>query len=129
MRGRRQRELEVLYGLSRQLLQAENVASLLNAISPAIMLVTRAETIVLYLLDGDRRYMAGETAGVPMDDIGLRQLAQTLPAAEMVGTAGEDSAARGGEAAGAAADRWAEPGSAAFDGDARGDWGIDLGVD
>jgi two-component system, OmpR family, sensor histidine kinase KdpD len=82
---RRQRELEVLYGLSRQLLQAENVASLLNAISPAIMLVTRADTIVLYLLDGDRRYMAGETSEIQMDDIGLRQLAQTLPAAEMVG--------------------------------------------
>jgi len=82
---RRQRELEVLYGLSRQLLQAENVASLLNAISPAIMLVTRADSIVLYLLDGDRRYMAGETSSIQMDDIGLRQLAQTLPNAETVG--------------------------------------------
>ncbi|HSY34413.1 MAG TPA: ATP-binding protein [Acidobacteriaceae bacterium] len=82
---RRQRELEVLYGLSRQLLQAENVAGLLNAISPAIMLVTRAEAIVLYLLDGDRRYMAGDGAEIQMDDIGLRQLAQTLPSAEMVG--------------------------------------------
>jgi two-component system, OmpR family, sensor histidine kinase KdpD len=82
---RRQRELEVLYGLSRQLLQAENVAGLLNAISPAIMLVTRADAIVLYLLDGDRRYMAGEGAEIQMDDIGLRQLAQTLPSAEMVG--------------------------------------------
>ncbi len=83
---RRQRELEILYGLSRELLPAENVASLLNVISPAIMLVTRAHTIVLYLLDGDRRYMAGETAEIQMDDIGLRQLAQTLPAAEMVGS-------------------------------------------
>jgi two-component system sensor histidine kinase KdpD len=73
---RRQRELEVLYGLSRQLLQTENVASLLNAISPAIMLVTRADAVVLYLLDGDRRYMA---------DISLRQLAQTLPAPDSVG--------------------------------------------
>ncbi len=82
---RRQRELEVLYGLSRQLLQAENVASLLNAISPAIMLVTRADAIVLYLLDGDRRYIAGESAEIQLDDIGLRQLAQTMPAAEMVG--------------------------------------------
>jgi len=86
---RRQRELEVLYGLSRQLLQTENVASLLNAISPAIMLVTRADSIVLYLLDGDRRYMAGDGAeiqsGIQMDDIGLRQLAQTLPAPDTVG--------------------------------------------
>jgi two-component system sensor histidine kinase KdpD len=75
----------VLYGLSRQLLQAENVAGLLNAISPAMMLVTRADAIVLYLLDGDRRYMAGDSAEIAMDDIGLRQLAQTLPGAEMVG--------------------------------------------
>jgi two-component system sensor histidine kinase KdpD len=86
---RRQRELEVLYGLSRQLLQTENVASLLNAISPAIMLVTRADSIVLYLLDGDRRYMAGDGAemqsGIQIDDIGLRQLAQTLPAPDTVG--------------------------------------------
>ena len=86
---RRQRELEVLYGLSRQLLQTENVASLLNAISPAIMLVTRADSIVLYLLDGDRRYMAGNAAeiqsGIQIDDIGLRQLAQTLPAPDTVG--------------------------------------------
>jgi len=83
---RRQRELEVLYGLSRQLLQTENVASLLNAISPAIMLVTRADAIVLYLLDGDRRYMAGESSEIAMDDIGLRQLAQTMAVAETVGS-------------------------------------------
>jgi two-component system sensor histidine kinase KdpD len=66
-------------------LQTENVASLLNAISPAIMLVTRADAIVLYLLDGDRRYMAGDSAAIQMDDIGLRQLAQTLPAPDTVG--------------------------------------------
>jgi two-component system sensor histidine kinase KdpD len=82
---RRQRELEVLYGLSRQLLQTENVASLLNAISPAIMLVTRADAIVLYLLDGDRRYMAGDSSAIQIDNIGLRQLAQTLPAPDTVG--------------------------------------------
>ena len=81
----RQRELEVLYGLSRQLLQTENVAGLLNAISPAIALVTRADAIVLFLLDGDRRYMAGDRSAIQMDDIGLRQLAQTLPAPDIVG--------------------------------------------
>lgn len=81
----RQRELEVLYGLSRELLQTENVASLLNAISPAIMMVTRADAIVLYLLDGDRRYMAGDSSAIQMDDVGLRQMSQTLPAPDMVG--------------------------------------------
>ena len=62
---RRQRELEVLYGLSRELLQTENVARLLNAITPAIMLVTRAEAVVLYLLEGDRRYHGGREFGRP----------------------------------------------------------------
>jgi two-component system sensor histidine kinase KdpD len=81
----RQRELEVLYGLSRELLQTENVASLLNAISPAIMMVTRADAIVLYLLDGNRRYMAGDSSAIQMDDVGLRQMSQTLPAPDMVG--------------------------------------------
>lgn len=81
----RQRELEVLYGLSRELLQTENVASLLNAISPAVMLVTRADAIVLYLLEGDRRYMAGDSSAIQMDDVGLRQLSQTLPAPDRVG--------------------------------------------
>jgi two-component system sensor histidine kinase KdpD len=81
----RQRELEVLYGLSRELLQTENVASLLNAIPPAIMLVTHANAVVLYLLDGDRRYMAGDMATIQMDDVGLRQLSLTLPAPDRVG--------------------------------------------
>jgi two-component system sensor histidine kinase KdpD len=75
----RQRELEVLYGLSRELLQTENVASLLNALSPAILLVTRASAVVLFLLDGDRRYMAGDPSAVTLDDIAMRQLSLTLP--------------------------------------------------
>jgi two-component system sensor histidine kinase KdpD len=82
----RQRELEVLYGLSRELLQTENVASLLNAIPPALMLVTRANAVLLYLLNGDRRYMAGDTSMLPMDDIGLRQLSLTMPAPDSVGS-------------------------------------------
>jgi len=75
----RQSELEVLYGLSRELLQTENVASLLNAIAPATLLVTRADAVVLYLLDGDRRYIAGDDTAIPMDEIGMRQHALTLP--------------------------------------------------
>jgi two-component system sensor histidine kinase KdpD len=77
--------LEVLYSLSRELLQTENVASLLNAIPPAIMLVTRANAVVLYLLDGDRRYIAGDLSVVVVDDIGLRQLSLTLPAPDPFG--------------------------------------------
>ena len=80
-----QRELEVLYGLSRELLQTENVAGLLNTIAPATMLTTNAVSVVLYLLDGDRRYMAGDATSVFQDDISLRQLALTLPAPDSVG--------------------------------------------
>jgi len=81
----RQRELEVLYGLSRELLQTENVASLLNALSPAILLVTRANAVVLYLLDGDRRYLAGDSSVVLLDDVAFRQMSLTLPAPDAVG--------------------------------------------
>ncbi len=81
---RRQRELEMLYGLSRELLQTENVAGVLNAVAPAVMLVTRASAVVLYLLQGDRRYMAGDSSTVHMDDIGLRQLALTLPGTDFM---------------------------------------------
>jgi two-component system sensor histidine kinase KdpD len=81
---RRQRELEVLYGLSRELLQTENVAGLLNSIPSSIMLATRAFAVLLYLLEGDRRYLSGDdstirAAGMQDDDVSLRQLALTLP--------------------------------------------------
>ncbi len=80
----RQRELEVLYGLSRELLQTENVAGLLNTIAPSVRLVSRAEAVMLFLLEGDRRYLAGDSAAIHIDDIGLRQLALTLPAPDAV---------------------------------------------
>ena len=80
----RQREIEVLYGLGRELLQTENVAGMLNAVAPAVMLVTHADAVALYLLDGNRRYLAGDPAAIPMDEIGMRQHALTLPGAEVV---------------------------------------------
>ncbi len=80
----RQREIEVLYGLGRELLQTENVAGILNAIAPAVMLVTHADAVLFYLLEGDRRYLAGDPSAIPMDEIGLRQHALTLPAADTV---------------------------------------------
>jgi two-component system sensor histidine kinase KdpD len=80
----RQRDLEVLYGLSRELLQTESVSSLLNVLPPAILRMTRANTVVLYLLEGDRRYMAGDPAAVTLDDIAMRQLSLTLPGAGTV---------------------------------------------
>jgi two-component system sensor histidine kinase KdpD len=80
----RQRELEVLYGLSRELLRTENVASVLNVVAPAVKVATRAVAVVLYLLDGDRRYIAGDPAAIALDDIAMRQLTLTLPGAGTV---------------------------------------------
>jgi len=39
---------------------------------------------VLYLMQGDRRYMAGDSSTMHMDDISLRQLALTLPGTDFV---------------------------------------------
>jgi two-component system sensor histidine kinase KdpD len=80
----RQRELEVLYGLSRELLQTENVASLLNVLPTAILRMTGANAVVLYLLQGDRRYMVGDPSAVTLDDIAMRQLSLTLPSSGTV---------------------------------------------
>ncbi len=80
----RQHEIEILYSLSRELLQTENVAGMLNAVAPAVMLVTHSDAVVFYLLDGDRRYLAGDPDAIPMDEISMRQHALTLPGADTV---------------------------------------------
>lgn len=55
----RQREVELLFTLSRELLQSENVAELVNSVPEMIHRVSRASSVVLYLLEGDRLYQAG----------------------------------------------------------------------
>ena len=56
---RRQRELEVLFTLSRDLLQTDQVAVLLPALPSLIDAAARADAVLLYLLDGDRVYQSG----------------------------------------------------------------------
>lgn len=58
----RQRELEVLFRLSSELMQTDSVASLLTSIPSAVASVTAAKAGALYLIDGDRLYQAGATA-------------------------------------------------------------------
>lgn len=74
----RQRDLEMLFTLSRDLLQTENVATLVSALPELINMATRAEAAVLYLLDGDRLYQAAlqqvSRVGIPR----YRQLALSL---------------------------------------------------
>lgn len=51
---RREHEVEVLFQLSRELLQTENVAELLRTVPDSIARVTGASFIALYLADGER---------------------------------------------------------------------------
>ena len=78
----KQRELEILFSLSRDLLQTENVAELVNTLPTLLGAATRADTSTLYLLDGDRIYQSGLQPVTPIELPHLRQLALTLSAPE-----------------------------------------------
>lgn len=74
----RQKELEVLFRLSRELLQTENVATLVSAVPSAVASVTGARFGMLYLLDGDRLYQAGSDDVSEVELPHLRKLSTTL---------------------------------------------------
>ncbi len=74
----RQREVEVLFTLSRDLLRTENIAALVNSLPELISSSARAESTVLYLLDGDRLYQAGLHLISGVEIPHFRQLALTL---------------------------------------------------
>lgn len=78
----REREVEVLFTLSRDFLQSDNVGALVNSVPRLISSTARAETVVLYLLESDRLYQAGlrRVSGVEIPH--FRQLALTLTAPE-----------------------------------------------
>ena len=78
----KQRELEVLFTLSRDLLQTENVAELVNTLPTLINAATRTHTSTLYLLDGDRIYQSGLQPFTSIEIPHLRQLALTLSSPE-----------------------------------------------
>ncbi len=80
---KRQRELEVLYLLSRELLQTESVADAVQAVPDLINLSTFAESVVLYLLEGDRIYQAGLHPITGVEVPHLRQTALTLTAVQL----------------------------------------------
>lgn len=70
----RQAELEVLYRLSRALLQTDELAQLTNSIAAAIALATGAQGVLLYLLQGDRVYRWGADWNVKLSEDDLREL-------------------------------------------------------
>ncbi len=55
----RQSELEVLYRLSRALLQTDELVQLTNSIPISVSLATGARAVLFYLLEGDRIYRSG----------------------------------------------------------------------
>jgi len=55
----RQRELAVLFRLSRALMQADEIAQLTNSIAESMVAAAGATAALFYLLDGDRTYRAG----------------------------------------------------------------------
>ena len=55
----RRSELEVLYSLSRGLLQTDELAVLTNSVPAAVALACGAKSALFYLLDGDRVYLYG----------------------------------------------------------------------
>jgi two-component system sensor histidine kinase KdpD len=74
----RQQELEVLFRLSRELLQTESLAMLVSSIPSAVASVTQARAGILYLLEGDRVYRAGDEESSQVEMPHLRQLATAL---------------------------------------------------
>lgn len=79
-----QRELRVLFTLSRELLQSDNVAELVNTLPALVNAAARAESTTLYLLDGDRLYQAGVRQNVVVELPHLRQQSLTLQTPEIL---------------------------------------------
>ena len=84
----RQRELEVLFRLSRELLQSESFALLVSSAPSGVASVTGARFALLYLLEGDRLYQAGRDGVSEIEIPHLRQLTNTL---SVTGVDGEDT--------------------------------------
>lgn len=80
----RQRELEVLFSLSREFLRTENVADITDALPSLINIAAHAQRSTLYLLDGDRIYQAGERQAFETEIPHFRQLALSLTEPEIL---------------------------------------------
>jgi two-component system sensor histidine kinase KdpD len=73
-----QRELEMLFRISRELLQSDSVATLLTLVPAAVAGATDATAVMLYLLDGERLYQAGNDRISDVELPHLRKLALSL---------------------------------------------------
>lgn len=68
----RQHEVEILFQLSRELLQTDKIAELLNAIPQCVETATGASAVVLYLGEGERLYFSKGGNGLNVGGIDLR---------------------------------------------------------
>lgn len=74
----RQREVELSFQLGRELLQLDDVANLVSSLPMLIARVTRANSVVLYLLDGDRLFQHGLRTPSGFEVPHLRQLTLSM---------------------------------------------------
>lgn len=74
----RQREVELSFQLSRELLQLDDLANLMATLPMLIARVTHANSVVLFLLDGDRFFEHGLLSSAGFETPHLRELAETL---------------------------------------------------
>lgn len=84
----RQRELEVLFRLSNELMQTDSVASLLSSLPSAVASVTAAKMGALYLTNGDKLYQAGAENGDGISEVEfphLRHLSESLSSPRLEG--------------------------------------------
>ena len=70
----RRREVEILFHLSRELLQTDKVTELINSVPGSIALVSDASAVLLYLSDSDRVYRSGDASLLRPDVAKLREL-------------------------------------------------------
>ncbi len=71
----RQSELEVLYSLSRALIQTDELSVLTNTVPTAVAMACRARSVIFYLLQGDKVYQDGANWATPLATPELRALA------------------------------------------------------
>ncbi len=74
----RQREVEALFRLSREMLETESVSNLVSSIPAAVASITGATSTLFYLLDGDRLYQAGAKRVSEIELPHLHKLATSL---------------------------------------------------
>ena len=71
---KRQGELEVLYRLSRALLQTDELVHLTNSIPVSVVLATGARAVLFYLLEGDRVYRSGAEWPIQLGTAELKEI-------------------------------------------------------